>query len=532
RLRPTVAAPRTWEELADPDLSQLEYEEVLERVADGLDPLGPLRAQAPDRLETYRSMRDPARTAEPVPVDPPTKRTEGAPTFVIHEHHARRLHWDFRLEHDGVLVSWAVPKGPPLDPEVTRLAVQTEDHPLEYGDFEGTIAKGEYGAGEVSIWDAGTCEIEKWRGGTEVIAVLHGREGGGLGGAPRRFALIHTGERNWLLKFMQDQPEDASRRPPVTLADLPAPMLATPGTPADVRLGVQDGEEWVFEMKWDGYRIIAGVGGGAVVLASRNGHDYTALFPQAAELLELLPQGGILDGELVALDERGRPDFGLLQAVAAGEEVETTLRYMVFDLLRLGKSPQLRTPYRKRRALLREVLAEGEHVTVPPAHTGSLAQAEKVSRDLGLEGVVAKRADSTYLPGKRGKAWLKLKTQLHQEVVVIGARHGKGGRAGGIGSLLLAVPDDQGVLRYAGRVGTGFTAAQLSDIEKLLRRLERKTPPVDDVPAADEKDAWWVTPRHVGEVALAGRTREGRVRQAVWRGWRADKDPGEVRWEL
>ncbi|MDO5668617.1 MAG: ATP-dependent DNA ligase [Corynebacterium sp.] len=544
RSRPTVAAPRTWEELEDPHLRQLEYEEVLERVAAGLDPLEPLRAQAPDRLETYRSMRDPSKTAEPVPAGRSQISNE-QPIFVIQEHHARRLHWDFRLEHDGVLVSWAVPKGPPLDPELNRLAVQTEDHPLEYAAFEGTIAKGEYGAGEVTIWDSGICEIEKWREGKEVIAVLHGQPEGGLGGVARRFALVHAPgmgeEKHWLLKFMKDQPTDASRRPLIptsfTVADLPSPMLATPGTPADVRLGVQDGETWDYEMKWDGYRIIAGVAQGQVVLASRNGHDYTDLFPQAAELVELLPGGGILDGELVALDDRGRPDFGLLQAAAKGDAEDVTLRYMVFDILQRGApgsaeaSPQLRTPYRQRRELLRQVLAEGEHVTVPPAHTGSLAQAEKVSRELALEGVVAKRADSTYLPGKRGKAWLKLKTQLHQEVVVIGARHGKGGRAGGIGSLLLAVPEE-GELRYAGRVGTGFTAAQLKDIETLLRRIERKTPPVDDVPETDQSDAWWVTPKLVGEVSLAGRTREGRVRQAVWRGWREDKDAVEVRWEV
>ena len=549
RTRPTVAAPRTWEELADPDLRHLEYTEVLERVAEGLDPLEPLREQAPDRLATYRSMRDPAKTAEPVPMGRPST-SNAQPIFVIQEHHARRLHWDFRLEHDGVLVSWAVPKGPPLDPELNRLAVQTEDHPLEYATFEGTITKGEYGAGEVSIWDSGTIELEKWREGKEVIAVLHGRPDGGLGGAPRRFALIHAAgmgeEKHWLLKYMKDQPDNASRRPVApdplsasfTVADLPSPMLATPGTPADVRLGVQDGETWDYEMKWDGYRIIAGVGGGAVVLASRNGHDYTDLFPPAAELVDLLPDGAILDGELVALDDRGRPDFGLLQAAAKGEVGEVTLRYMVFDILQLGApgdadaSPQLRTPYRQRRALLREVLAEGEHVTVPPAHTGSLAQAEKVSRELGLEGVVAKRADSTYLPGKRGRAWLKLKTQLHQEVVVIGARRGKGGRAGGIGSLLVAVPGESGGLHYAGRVGTGFTAAQLRDIEQVLRRIERKTPPVDDVPEADQSDAWFVTPKLVAEVSLAGRTREGRVRQAVWRGWREDKHPDEVRWEV
>jgi len=533
RSHPTVAAPRTWEELDSPDLAQLSYEEVRERVADGVDPLAPLGAAAPDRLATYRSMRDPAKTAEPVPAEPPAPRS-GEPTFVIQEHHARNLHWDVRLEHEGVLVSWAVPKGPPLDPEVNRLAVQTEDHPLEYGQFEGTIAKGEYGAGEVRIWDAGTCEIEKWREDKEVIAVLHGREDGGLGGVPRRYALIHTGE-NWLMHLMKDQP--APDRPdtiPVSIGDLPSPMLATPGTPADIRLGEQDGERWAFEMKWDGYRIIAGVGGGAVTLASRNGKDYTEMFPQLAELVDLVQGTAVLDGEVVVLDDRGRPDVGLLQAVATGDldAGEVTLRYMVFDILHHDGRSLVRRTYDERREILRAVVEEGEYVTVPPAHTGTLAQAEKISRELGLEGVVAKRRDATYLPGRRGQAWVKLKFQNHQEVVVIGARHGKGGRAGGIGSLLVAVPDRDGVLRYAGRVGTGFTDAGLRDVEKLLRPLERETPPVDDVPAADRSDAWWVTPSQVGEVAVAGRTREGRVRQASWRGWREDKDPADVRWEV
>ncbi|NLT25166.1 MAG: ATP-dependent DNA ligase, partial [Microbacteriaceae bacterium] len=214
RSRPTVAAPRTWEELDDPDLAQLDYEQVLARLADGLDPIAglgaPDAAGPADRLARYRSMRDPERTAEPVPAEALAPRELGPgerPSFVIQEHHARRLHWDFRLEHSGVLVSWAVPKGPPLEPGVNRLAVQTEDHPLEYGAFEGTIAKGEYGAGEVTIWDAGEVELEKWREGREVIAVLHGRSDGGLGGEPYRFALIRTGTRGakatWLLHRME-----------------------------------------------------------------------------------------------------------------------------------------------------------------------------------------------------------------------------------------------------------------------------------------------------------------------------------------
>ena len=206
RLRPTVAAPRSWEEIEDPDLDQLEMAEVLARAEAGEDPIAPLGTTpgerpdpARDRLEVYRSKRDPDRTPEPVPGPADGARAAqealdaAEPMFVIQEHHASSLHWDFRLQHDGVLVSWAVPKGPPLETGVQRLAVRTEDHPLEYGTFEGAIPQDEYGGGEVTIWDAGTTEIEKWREGAEVIAVCHGRKDGGLGGVPRRFALVRTG---------------------------------------------------------------------------------------------------------------------------------------------------------------------------------------------------------------------------------------------------------------------------------------------------------------------------------------------------
>ncbi len=615
RERPWVAAPRTWEELEDPGLRHLELEEVLERVAEGLDPIAPLgwspdgpgsgpgggggdggagadagTAATIDRLATYRSMRDPDRTAEPVPADPPAERHLGEgelPSFVIQEHHARRLHWDFRLEHSGVLVSWAVPKGPPLDTDQNRLAVMTEDHPLEYGTFEGTIAPGEYGAGEVSIWDSGTWEPEKWREGKEVIGVLHGRPDGGLGGVPRRYALINApgmgGEDNWLIHLMKDQPaagpvrsgtapapalESTARgssqtraqakketsketrketrtgvgtrrrtgtAAPFDLADLPAPMLATLGQPADLTAD----EDWSYEMKWDGWRAIAGVSEDRMVLASRNGQDLTGRYPALQELTGLLAGeaaergGAVLDGELVALDDRGRPDFGLLQD-GAGE-----LRFIVFDILQLGppgapghrRHSLLHTAYGERRAVLEAAVEPGEAVAVPPGYRGTLARAQQVSRGLGLEGVVAKRTGSTYLPGRRGSSWIKLKLQLHQEIVVIGVRKGKGGRSGGIGSLLAAVPDEAGELRYAGRVGTGFSAAQLAEAEQRLRGLARTTPPVDDVPAEDRSDAWWVSPSEVAEVSLAGRTRAGRLRQASWRGWRPDKSVDEVRWE-
>lgn len=516
KARPTVAAPRTWDEIADPHLAQLELDEVIARVEDGLDPIADLGAAGEDRLATYRSMRDKDKTGEPVPEAAPAPRA-GEPIFVIGEHDASHLHWDFRLEHDGVLVSWAVPKGPPLETDVNRLAVQTEDHPIEYAEFEGTIPKGQYGAGTVKIWDIGTCEIEKWRD-REIIAILHGRDGGGLGGVPRRFALIRTDEKHWLLKLTRDQPSAAPTTTPF------APMLPTAATRGEITLEQKDGAEFAYEMKWDGYRILADVGD-AVRLRSRSGKDYTHLFPHTDELARLLVDGGRVDGELVALDADRKPDFSALHR-ADQHGTNANLRYMVFDVLRLGGRDLIHEPWNTRRELL-EQLTETEHVVIPPAYTGSFDIAWRAAEELGLEGVVAKRTDAAYAPGERSRAWLKVKRALHQEVVVVGVRTGKRG----IASLLVAVPDDAGELRYAGRVGTGFSNAQLAEIGRTLRRVERKTPPID-IPASDAKDAWWVTPKFVAEVQLAGATADRRVRQASWRGWREDKDPSEVRWEV
>lgn len=513
RQRPTVAAPRTWDEIEDPKLRQLEFEEVMERVTDGLDPMADLGTHRDDKLATYRSMRDKRKTGEPVPDAAPQPR-EGDPIFVIGEHDASHLHWDFRLEHDGVLVSWAVPKGPPLETDKNRLAVQTEDHPIEYAEFEGTIPKGQYGAGTVNIWDIGTCEVEKWRA-NEIIVVLHGRGDGGLGGIPRRYALIRTEGENWLLKLMRDQPLPA--RPL-------APMLPTMAIRGDITLDQHEGATFAFEMKWDGYRILADVGRD-VRLISRGGKDYTRLFPHASELMQMLADGGCVDGELVALGPDGRPDFSLLHN-ADRDGAHAHLRYMVFDLLRLGDRDLTAEPWSTRRELLGH-MGDTEHVVVPPAYTGSFDHAWRAAEELGLEGVVAKRTDSAYAPGEHSSAWLKVKRALHQEVVVVGVRTGKRD----IASLLVAVPDDEGELRYAGRVGTGFSNAQLADIGAKLRRIQRATPPVD-VPAEDARDAWWVIPKYVAEVQLAGATAEKKVRQASWRGWRDEKDPSEVRWEV
>lgn len=582
RLRPTVAAPRTWEEIEDPALAHLEMAEVLERVEGGIDLLAPLgqdeegggapAGRARDRLEVYRSKRDPERTPEPVPgpgvgsAAAQEALEDAEPMFVVQEHHASRLHWDFRLQHEGVLVSWAVPKGPPLETGVNRLAVQTEDHPLEYGTFEGTIPKDEYGGGDVTLWDTGTIEIEKWREGREVIVVCHGRPDGGLGGVPRRFAFLHTGgmggsrrsaaakekaEANWLLHLMKDQPEADGAEGPgpastgtsedVEMGDPIAPMLATLGSREDIR----EEDEWAFEMKWDGVRVIATVLGDRVRLTSRGGKDLTVTFPELAELVDAvappLREAGetVLDGEIVALDGRDRPSFSRLQqrlGLTRERDVERArkdveVHVMLFDLLVQGGDSLLRTPYRQRHDRLFEAVHATEHVQLPHADHGDVDQAIALSKELQLEGVMAKTESGVYRPGKRTRTWIKLKNARHQEVVVIGWRHGKGERSGTIGSLLVAVPDPSGDLHYAGRVGTGFSARDLEEIAGRLRSRSRKTSPVDDVPSADRRDAEWVRADLVGEVQHTERTDDGRLRHPVWRGWRPDKRAEQVRWE-
>ncbi|ROQ38252.1 ATP-dependent DNA ligase LigD ligase module /ATP-dependent DNA ligase LigD phosphoesterase module /ATP-dependent DNA ligase LigD polymerase module [Frondihabitans sp. PhB188] len=556
RERPTVAAPRTWRELASKSLRQLEIGDVLTAVKRRGDPLAGMSAGAPvpadeedgdaaeDRLTAYRSKRDASKTREPVPATAPVS-TDGR-SFVIQEHHARRLHWDFRLEHDGVLVSWALPKGEPADVKHNRLAVQTEDHPLEYGTFEGTIAKGEYGAGTVSIWDSGEYELEKWRDGKEVIAVLHGEQRG-----TRRVALIHTGEQNWLIHRMKDtavddhgaqEPDHPRARPKPSSKPAPshraagppaAPMLATAGTAADI--GGPD--EWAYELKWDGLRATVVVQDGSVTIASRNGHDLTPSYPEFAALAERLTgaDDAVLDGEIVAVDPSGRPDFGLLQTrmkLTRPRDVERVsksapVRLLLFDVTAVDGRSLVKEQYDERRATLEGLVDTDRTIDVPPAFEGDLDGAVAFSKSLRLEGVVAKRRDSTYTAGRRSRAWIKIKHHATQEVVIAGWRPGAGRRSGGVGSLLVGIPGPDG-LRYAGRVGTGFRDSDLDDLQERLGRLARKTSPLVDVPAADSRDAHWVTPSLVGEVEFAEWTSTGRLRQPSWRGFRPDKDPVDV----
>jgi len=526
RERPWVAAPREWDELDD-DLRQLDLDEVLDRLDRKPDPLASQGRRGSARLSRYRSMRDAGATPEPVPDADPEPRDPTAPVFVIQEHHARALHWDFRLERDGVLVSWALPKGVPDDPSRNHLAVPTEDHPIEYATFSGTIPAGEYGAGEVTIWDRGTYETRKWRDG-EIIVTLHGGSDGGLGAVRRTFALIRT-EKNWLIHLMaNDDPtkpaSDESSSSPVGFI---APMLATPSerTPR--------GDDWVFEMKWDGVRAVIAAQGGRARVFSRIGRDVTASYPEVAEALaQALPDGSVVDGEIVALDDGARPDFGLLQSRmsehrpdavrALTEHVPVT--FIAFDLLIRGGESLLTRPYTERRAALEELGLDDETAVTPPAFAGSPDAAIQASRRWGLEGVVAKRRDSPYWPGERSAGWRKLKHRNSQSVIVGGWRPGA---SAGFGSLLVGVTADEG-LRYVGRVGTGFSADHRRELAALLREREQVSPPFASVPDDVAADAHWVKPDVVGEVVYAGWTGGGLLRHASWRGRRKDLRPDDV----
>jgi bifunctional non-homologous end joining protein LigD len=514
RERPTVAAPRTWDEIADPKLRHLRFDEVLERVemhGDLLEPLddvlptvGPQLARG-DRLTKYRSMRDASKTPEPVPAKPPTAGNNDR--FVIQEHHARRLHYDLRLERDGVLVSWAVPKNLPDTPSVNHLAVHTEDHPLEYLTFHGTIPAGEYGAGKMIVWDTGTYETEKFND-DEVIVTLRGKKIDG------RYALIQTDGKNWLAHRMKEQ------KSPRT-GDL-VPMLSTEGSVANFKAS-----QWAFEGKWDGYRLLVDADHGTLCLQSRRGRDVTREYPQLQALAaDLADHHVVLDGEVVALDEYGVPSFGEMQNRARSTRVE----FWAFDILRLDGRWLLRAKYRDRRRLL-ETLAEVGGVIVPDLLDGDGPEAMEHARKHRWEGVIAKKWDSTYQPGRRSSSWIKDKIWNTQEVVIGGWREGTGGRTSGIGALMLGIPDEGG-LHFAGRVGTGFTEKELAKLKGMLKPLHTDESPFNTrLPNIDAKGVTFVKPELVGEVRYSERTSDGRLRQPSWRGLRPDKDPSEVEWE-
>jgi len=547
---PHVAAPRTWDELDDPALRQLSFEEVLARAGSLGDPMAALGFHAGAResshgpLASYIAKRTAGATPEPVPSNAlGAAATPGEPPrFVIQEHHASRLHWDLRLEHDGVLVSWAVPKGIPPTSERNSLAVMTEHHPMEYGSFEGVIPPGEYGAGTVTIWDDGRFLLEKWRD-DEVIFTAEGRPGGPLGRV--RLALIRTegqGEKSlWLLHRMTQ--DAGARHPPKPVSPAPrgrsrSPMLATPATPRKAHALARPGDAPWVEFKWDGVRAIGEWDGERLRLRSRSGSDITPKYPElTAEGLGLAAASAVVDGEIVALDARGRPSFGRLQQrmnlskpreIARLAESVPVWLYL-FDVLEIEGDDLTGLPLRARRVRL-DALAGGPglspRVIVPPVFDDIEATLE-ASREHGLEGVMVKDPRSRYRPGERSAQWLKLKLTHTQAVVIGGVRPGRGERTGRIGSLLLGVPGPAG-LEYVGRVGTGFTDAALQALGAALAPLGRETSPFVAVPPAEAATAHWVRPSLVGEVEFAEWTEGGVLRQARWRGLRPDTAPADV----
>lgn len=601
RAHPNVAAPRTWEELDDPHLSQLSFEEVLERVEVIGDPLTELGYHAGGRtaedgpLSTYIAKRTAGRTPEPVPSDPAAAATpaDELPIFVIQEHHATALHWDFRLERDGVLVSWAVPRGVPHSYKRNNLAIMTEDHPMDYASFEGTIPAGEYGGGSVTIWDDGRYELEKWRD-DEIIATLEGRPGGPLGRV--RLALIRTqgeGEKSsWLLHRMKtdadghvqpdgipvepsrqaDEPRPARRGaratapsaattvnaepaaparrsapaaaehvdPPLgwpPTAEALRPMLSTGATPERAVLAARRwGDPAWAEAKWDGIRAIGVWDGSRLRLVARSGNDITMKYPEVTDVdVGLGPEPAIVDGEIVAIDERGRPSFPLLQTrmnlVRAGdiarEAKRTPVQYYLFDVLGARGLDVTARPLRERRRILEDLASAASAPLVVPPVFDDVDGALATSRQFDLEGVVVKDPASVYRRGVRSESWLKVKLTRTQEVVLAGIRPGQGGRAQTFGSLLLGIPGPDG-LQYAGRVGTGFSDSALRGLMATLAPLHADDNPLVGVPALDARGVQWLRPELVGEVEFGEFTPGGILRHSRWRGLRPDKSPADV----
>jgi bifunctional non-homologous end joining protein LigD len=595
RAHPTVAVPRTWEELDDPGLRHLLFDEVLERVETIGDPLAALGFHAGGRhadegpLSTYISMRSAGRTPEPVPSNPAAavRTSDELPLFVIQEHHATALHWDFRLERDGVLVSWAVPRGVPHSYKRNNLAIQTEDHPMDYATFEGTIPRGEYGGGSVTIWDDGRYELEKWRD-DEIILTVEGRPGGPLGRV--RLALIRTageGEKSsWLLHRMKTdaagrvQPDGAPVEPspqadakrgvnpksddvserssirddPVTTRSIeellaaspearwppsPAdlrPMLSTTASPDRARVDARQWgpPEWA-EAKWDGIRAVGVWDGRELRLWARSGNESTAKYPEITHGdVGFGDEPCVVDGELVALDN-GRPSFALLQTRMnlardgdiAREAKRTPVHYYLFDVLVAAGRDVTGLALAERRRILEGVAARTIPAVVVPPVFDDVDAALEASRRFDLEGIVVKDPRSTYRRGVRSDSSLKVKLTRTQEVVLAGIRPGQGGRSSTFGSLLVGIPGPEG-LQYAGRVGSGFSDSTLRALVAQLTPLHSTSNPLVGVPALDARDAQWVRPELVGEVEFGEFTPTGILRHPRWRGLRPDKSPTEV----
>jgi bifunctional non-homologous end joining protein LigD len=503
-----------------------------------------VKRAAAKNLERYRAKRDFERTAEPAGGEP----SPGGHAFVVQKHDARALHYDFRLELDGVLKSWAVPKGPSLSPKDKRLAVEVEDHPLDYRDFEGEIPEGEYGGGPVIVWDRGEWEpVGDPHAGLakgHLDFVVHGTK---LHGGFVLLRLAPKGREkkpSWLLVKRSDQharsgkaAEIVAREPKSVLtgrtidevaAGVPATREPAAPLPAFGKIepelatlvdAVPEGAPWVYELKYDGYRIVAHLDHGEVRLASRNGKEWTAKFPEiAGALAHVRARTAVLDGEVAAVAADGRTDFQALQSALSGGS-RARLVYFVFDLLHLDGVDLTGEPLAARKDKLRALLAGEKPPLKTSEHVAGRGAAffEKACK-LGLEGIIAKRADRPYRGG-RGRDWVKIKCQKRQEMIIAGYTPPRNSRSG-LGALLLAVREGKR-MRYAGKVGTGFTTRTLADLRRRLEPLARETPAIDGAPRM--KGAIWVEPTLVAEVRFTEWTRDGALRHPSFLGLREDK---------
>ncbi len=520
----------------------------------------------PGSLATYHKKRDFAQTPEP------SGRTASAPRsskgrlrFVVQMHRATRLHYDFRLESDGVLASWAVPKGPTLAPGDRRLAMHVEDHPLDYRDFEGNIPAGQYGAGSVIVWDRGTYALAEGDDPGDEIAggkikfVLHGKKLNG------EFTLVKIKAREgesgepWLLIKDRDRYDDPNYDPAdhpesvtsgKTLADvakdprartwqskpsgrakipkprararrdpIPHPKMLMLATLVDEPF---DDPDWLFEIKWDGYRALCTIEDNSFSLVSRNGLDMLRRFPDLEDLAGAFASVPIVvDGEICSLDAKGRSSFGRLQEAM---RKPVGLTYVAFDLLYADGADLRSKPLEERKALLERMIRD-DGLVLYSGHVLEKGKALYASaRKSKLEGIVGKKRDSTYQE-RRSRDWVKIKTGYEQEFVVGGWTEPKGSRKG-FGALLLGVYQGKS-LRFVGSVGTGFSAKLLAELYERLRKLERKSSPFSNEVIANSP-THWVKPELVVEARFSEWTRDGYLRQPAYLGLRPDKAAIEV----
>jgi bifunctional non-homologous end joining protein LigD len=539
-------------------------------------------------LEEYRKKRNFRRTPEPAGGRRTGRRREGL-TFVVQKHDATQLHYDFRLELDGVLKSWAVPKGPSVRPGVRRLAMETEDHPLEYGEFEGVIPQSQYGGGTVMLWDRGVwvpednpleayeagrlrfrLEGEKLSG-TWILTRMKSRPGEKKPGwlliksndpaargadeeeltDERPLSVVtgrdlgeiaEDGDRVWDSRAGERGGSDVSGDGAAMEPGAPDPSEVAGARRGGLRgVGVQlatlardapDGDAWIHELKFDGYRVLCRVDRGEVRITTRNGKDWTRRFPGVAAALELLPcDTALVDGEIVVLDRHGVSRFQRLQNALSGAGSAEPLLY-AFDLLHLDGWDLTGAGVEARKAVLRPIVegANADRIRYSDHVRGRGPEFHSRACRMGVEGIISKHVGRAYRPG-RGRSWLKVKCSVRQEFVVVGYTEPSGSRVG-LGALLLGVHDDEGRLVYAGKVGTGFDDRTLVELERRLSQLERRAATVVDPPrGAKARGVHWVRPELVAEVAFTEWTDDGRIRHPSFQGLREDKEAADVKRE-